>query len=89
MHRSIINWLLHPASDFHFFDPEMDACETARRALEFDLRNALERDEFYLVYQPIVDASSNEVTSFEALKEKMTRDSKHRPRKLDERGKHL
>ena len=55
------------ADDFCFFDAEMDAREEARRALELDLRHALDRREFYLVYQPIVDCRTAEPTGFEAL----------------------
>ena len=38
-----------------------------RRVLEVALRHALERNEFSLVYQPVVDATSGRVLSFEAL----------------------
>jgi diguanylate cyclase (GGDEF)-like protein/PAS domain S-box-containing protein len=37
-----------------FFDPQMQACITARVALEKDLRLALEEDQFILYYQPQV-----------------------------------
>jgi EAL domain-containing protein (putative c-di-GMP-specific phosphodiesterase class I) len=38
-----------------------------RRQLEFALRRALERNELVLHYQPVVDATSETVVSFEAL----------------------
>ncbi|HMW81684.1 MAG TPA: EAL domain-containing protein [Accumulibacter sp.] len=38
-----------------FFDPQMQAVVTARVALEKDLREALERQSFFLAYQPQVD----------------------------------
>jgi diguanylate cyclase (GGDEF)-like protein/PAS domain S-box-containing protein len=44
-----------------FYDPEMQAAATARAALEVDIRESLQRDEFVLYYQPVVD--ENEVTS--------------------------
>jgi diguanylate cyclase (GGDEF)-like protein/PAS domain S-box-containing protein len=38
-----------------FFDPEMQAAVTFRVALEVDLRRALEREEFLLHYQPLMN----------------------------------
>ncbi len=40
-----------------FFDPQMQACISARVALEKDLRLALEEDQFILYYQPQVHHS--------------------------------
>jgi diguanylate cyclase (GGDEF)-like protein len=52
---------------FRFFEPEMDARLQARRAMEIDLRTALENDEFEIYYQPVVDLEKHKVTGFEAL----------------------
>jgi diguanylate cyclase (GGDEF)-like protein len=52
---------------FRFFEPEMDANAQNRYALERDLRLALERDEFEMYYQPIVDLRSGRICTFEAL----------------------
>lgn len=49
------------------YDRAMHARAEARRALELDLRSALERHELYLVFQPIVDAIDERVVGFEAL----------------------
>lgn len=49
------------------FDREMQATATAKLVLENDLREALHRDEFFLVYQPIVRLSSGRIEGFEAL----------------------
>ncbi len=49
------------------FRPEMYAALEERLALEADLHGALSRDEFVLVYQPIVDLETLQVTSTEAL----------------------
>ncbi len=52
---------------FCFFTPEMDAAVQRRRALESDLRQALERGEFQSVYQPIIELGSGRVSGLEAL----------------------
>ena len=54
-------------SVFRFFEAGMDAQVAERMALEHDLRDALNRGEFALHYQPIVDLASDRVCGFEAL----------------------
>lgn len=49
------------------FEPELHASAEERRQLEVALRKALGRDEMVLHYQPVVDARSEKVVSFEAL----------------------
>jgi diguanylate cyclase (GGDEF)-like protein len=49
------------------FEPHMDADLQARRSLELDLRQALERDNFELFYQPVVNVADRRVCGFEAL----------------------
>ncbi len=52
----------------HFdYEPSLHAHAEERRKLEFSLRHALERSEFTLAYQPVVDAITEEPVSFEAL----------------------
>ena len=52
----------------HFeYEPSLHAIAEESRQLEFSLRNALENDELTLHYQPVVDANSEAVVSFEAL----------------------
>lgn len=52
----------------HFqFEPELHATAEERRQLEVSLRKALGRDEMVLHYQPVVDAHTESVVSFEAL----------------------
>ena len=52
----------------HFaYEPQMHAHAEERRKLEFALRHALERDEMSLAFQPVVDATTEEIVSFEAL----------------------
>ena len=52
---------------FRFFEPGMDARAARRRLLEQGLRAALDTDQLYLVYQPIVDLAANRVSGFETL----------------------
>ncbi len=52
---------------FAFFKAEMDAEARARRALDHDLRLAMQRHELRLAYQPQADAGSGRVCGFEAL----------------------
>jgi diguanylate cyclase (GGDEF)-like protein/PAS domain S-box-containing protein len=49
------------------FEPVLHASAEERRSLEASLRKALGRDEMVLHYQPVVDARSEGVVSFEAL----------------------
>ena len=52
----------------HFtYEPSLHAHAEERRQLEFSLRRALEKGELNVVYQPVVDAISERVVSFEAL----------------------
>ena len=49
------------------FSSELDTDAKLQVQLEQDLHHALENDEFYLVYQPLVDTSSERLKGFEAL----------------------
>ena len=52
----------------HFaYMPSFHAVAEERRVLEVSLRHALKRNEFLLHYQPVVDANSERLVSFEAL----------------------
>ena len=52
---------------FAFFEPSMHAEAVERLALEADLRTALGRGEFSLVYQPIMGLQDGEAVGVEAL----------------------
>jgi diguanylate cyclase (GGDEF)-like protein/PAS domain S-box-containing protein len=52
---------------FRFYSGDLLQAAEDRRLLEDDLRDALERDELHLLYQPVVKAKTNIVTGFEAL----------------------
>jgi diguanylate cyclase (GGDEF)-like protein/PAS domain S-box-containing protein len=49
------------------FRPDMHAAAVERLALDADFRTALDRGEFRLVYQPVADTDTGEVTGVEAL----------------------
>ena len=51
----------------HGYEPSLHQHAEERRKLEFSLRRALEKSEFMLHYQPVVDANDEHIVSFEAL----------------------
>jgi diguanylate cyclase (GGDEF)-like protein/PAS domain S-box-containing protein len=53
--------------DYAIFDASMHEDAVARLVLQTDLRQAIERGEFHLDYQPIVDPATGATRSFEAL----------------------
>jgi diguanylate cyclase (GGDEF)-like protein/PAS domain S-box-containing protein len=52
---------------WRLYDRSMQAAVAERRAVEADLRQALELGQFELHYQPVVDLASFEISSVEAL----------------------
>ncbi|MDB5933686.1 MAG: bifunctional diguanylate cyclase/phosphodiesterase, partial [Massilia sp.] len=54
-------------NNFQFYTPAMNEDAMERVRIEGALRNALERDEFVLHYQPQVDLASGEIVGMEAL----------------------
>ncbi len=52
---------------YRFFEREMDARMQGRRALELDLRRAIDTGQFELYYQPQFDLATNTIDGFEAL----------------------
>jgi len=54
-------------NNFQFFSAEMGTRAFERISLESQLRRALERDQFVLFYQPIIDLQSGHVVATEAL----------------------
>jgi len=52
---------------FCFFEAELDEALHDRRQLEHELSRAIDKDELRLFYQPIVNARSGEIETFEAL----------------------
>jgi diguanylate cyclase (GGDEF)-like protein/PAS domain S-box-containing protein len=49
------------------FDPSMHSASVARLALKGDLERALDRDEFFVLYQPVIDLKTLEMVGVEAL----------------------
>ncbi len=54
-------------NNFQFYSHEMTVSAQARLRMETDLRRALDNHEFFLHYQPQVDARSDRITGVEAL----------------------
>ena len=54
-------------STYRYFTADMDSRAADRLALETDLRKALERREFILYYQPLLEVASGRVAGVEAL----------------------
>jgi diguanylate cyclase (GGDEF)-like protein/PAS domain S-box-containing protein len=54
-------------NSYRFFTNDMNAMAVERLALENSLRLALEKSEFFLVYQPQMDMVSGTITGLEAL----------------------
>lgn len=52
---------------YEIYDAEMHEKTVGHMRLETDLRKAIERNEFELYYQPILDLAENRITGFEGL----------------------
>jgi diguanylate cyclase (GGDEF)-like protein len=52
---------------YQFYSPEMGDRVNVRMSLESSIRRALDREEFSVYYQPVVDVSSGRISSLEAL----------------------
>jgi len=52
---------------FSYFEAGMDARAQARRKIEIELRDAIQRDVLQPHYQPLIDLSTGRITGFEAL----------------------
>lgn len=54
-------------NNYQLFNPSMNAKAFGRMAMENSLRHALERNEFLILYQPVYDLKSGQITEAEAL----------------------
>jgi diguanylate cyclase (GGDEF)-like protein len=54
-------------NNYKFFEPEMNIRAVERQSIEASLRGALERQEFALHYQPMINLKTGEITGAEAL----------------------
>ena len=52
---------------FRFFSPQMEASNRKRIQIEHGLEQAIERDEFFLAYQPLFDFDTGSISGVEAL----------------------
>lgn len=57
----------HGKSRFDVFEPDMGTAAVERVELEADLRHAIENEELFLHYQPIVRLEDGQITGVEAL----------------------
>ena len=57
----------HGRNCFEFYRPELNELAERRSRMEAELRAALNSDELYLSYQPIIDVALGRVKGFEAL----------------------
>src|SRR5690606_16204119 len=54
-------------NNYQFFSRDMNESAALKQAMIGDMRQALSRQEFLLLYQPVVDLQTGEVVSIEAL----------------------
>ena len=54
-------------NQFSFFDPSMTRDLVRRREIESELRQAIQKEELSIFFQPIVDLATGRIRSFEAL----------------------
>ena len=52
---------------YRVYEPQLHVEAEERRVLEIALRQALEKNEMHLAYQPVVDSDTGRLTGFEAL----------------------
>lgn len=52
---------------YQLFDPAVSSTQSGRRLAEQDLRDAINRGDFTLAYQPVCESESLEIVGFEAL----------------------
>ena len=57
----------HGRNNYQLYDPRLDTLEERRIQLESGLRQALNRNEFRLLYQPKVNVATGEITAMETL----------------------
>ena len=57
----------HRNVGYAFFDPKLDRSAVQRSRRIVELREALDRNEFTLDYQPIVDLDAHQISGYEAL----------------------
>ncbi len=54
-------------NNYQFFEPAMNVRAAERQSLENDLRHAIDRHQFVLHYQPIIDLATGSISGAEAL----------------------
>lgn len=54
-------------NNYHYFSEKMNKQASEKQIMSSELRHAVERNQLYLVYQPVVDTISDKMTGMEAL----------------------
>ena len=54
-------------NNFYFFNKNMTTTIMKKKAIEINLRDALNKEEFRIVYQPQIDIKTRKIKGFEAL----------------------
>lgn len=57
----------HSGSGFCYYEAKMESAVSDRLKMENDLRHALEREEFSVFYQPVIDTVTGQIAGVEAL----------------------
>lgn len=57
----------HGRNNYQHYSPDMNVQAFERLAIETSLRHALERDEFFLEFQPQIDIETSRIIGYEAL----------------------
>lgn len=67
MYAAINASKINGKNTYNYYDKSFNDVKTSKIELQVEIRNGIQEEEFFLLYQPIVDLNSNKITGFEAL----------------------